>query len=440
VVTPADGSSTLLVQPVFTFTGDSEITLDARKGTPVSVTVPNPEARSRTASAGLLRGLPSGYTPVNRIISGTYDKLFTADLGGAVSAGEGTLVSEVRGFFARPTADGTFFDSPYEYDLVWFQRGRFLTNFTRAAKQRDLATVVNRNHGAAIGNQPAFMHNFGFPPEGGGALSAPIRFTVPSTRTIYYTANDVVWQHRWEQVNGTQLWSPPATFRAGKRHEVSWQQAPAGPTFNERTYVMRDGNNIVFNMPPFGDRAGNTGYSWLDTGRMAFYVNDNKLVEIPAYFYDASGPVPAAESTYRLEYETGRSNLFTNSTAVSGSWTFRSAQAPAGQWTYLPLSSFAFTPKLDIANTAPGGVPYLLPVSLQRQPGATPSAVRRIEVEVSYDDGTTWRRVPLWHLGGANWVAYVHHPRKGSVSLRGSAAFADGGTVDYTVLDAYQLR
>jgi hypothetical protein len=44
------------------------------------------------------------------------------------------------------------------------------------------------------------------------------------------------------------------------------------------------------------------------------------------------------------------------------------------------------------------------------------------------------------HLGGSNWVAYVRHPRKGSVSLRGVAVFADGGTVDYTVIDAYQLR
>jgi hypothetical protein len=203
--------------------------------------------------------------------------------------------------------------------------------------------------------------------------------------------------------------------------------------------VMRDGNTMLLNVPPFGDQAGHTGYSWLDTGRMAFYVNDNKLVEIPRYFYDAGGPVPAAESTYRLEYETDRSSLFTSSTSVRGSWTFRSAAAPTGRWTYQPLSSFAFTPWLDIDNSAPAGVPYLLPVSLKRQPGATPSAVRRIDVEVSYDDGTTWRRAPLLHLGGANWVAYVHHPRKGSVSLRGAATFADGGTVDYTVIRAYQL-
>lgn len=441
VISP-DGSSTLLVDPVFTFTGDTEITLDARQGTPVSVTVPNPEARSRTASAGLLRTLPSGYTLVNRIINGSYDKLYTVDLGEQVTAADGTLISEVRGFFAKPTADGTFFDSPYEYDLVWFQRGRFLTNFSRVAKQRDLATVVNRSYRTSAGAQQAFMHNFGFPPEGGNALSAPIRFSVPSTRTIYYTANDVQWQTRWEQSGQSQYqqWAAPVTYRPGKRYEERWNQGPARPTFNERTFVWRNGNTMRLNVPPFGDQDGNTGYSLLDSGRVGFSVNDVKLAEIPKYFYDAGGPVPAAESTYRLEYETDRSTGFTNSTKVSGSWTFRSAQVGTDGWTYMPMSNFAFNPALDIDNTARGGTPYLVPVSLQRQPGAAPSAVRSIKVDVSYDGGATWQRAPLVHLGGANWVAYVHHPRKGSVSLRGAATFADGGTVDYTVISAYGLR
>ena len=443
VISP-DGSSTLLVDPVFTFTGDSGITLDARQGTPVSVRAPNPEAGLRLGSAGLLRSLPSGYSLVNRITADSYGKLYTADLGGEVAAGEGTLVSEVRGVFAKPTPDGTFFDSPYEYDLVWFQRGRFLTDFHAVARQRDLATVVNRSYRVSDGPQQGFMHHFGFPPEGGGALSAPIRFSIPGTRTIYYTAKDVVWQDRWEQAGASQSqqWPDltPVAYRPGKRYEVRWNQGPGGPRFNERTFVVRSGNIIQLNVPPFGDQAGHAGYSLLDSGRVGFFVNGTKLVEIPKYFYDAGGPVPAADSAYRLEYEVDRSTGFTNSTKISGSWTFRSAEVPADSVTYLPVSSFAFTPELDLDNTAHGGIPYLVPVSLTRQPGATPSAVRSITVEVSYDEGATWRKVPLLHLGGTNWVALLQHPRKGTVSLTGAATFTDGGTVDYTVIRAYGLR
>jgi subtilisin family serine protease len=442
VVVSPDGTSTLLVQPNFTFLGDSELVVDARLGTPVRVSVPNKEARSRTATAGFLRRLPSGYTLTGRITSADFDKLYTADLGDEVTGDEGSIISEVRGFFAKPTEDGTFFDSPYEYDVVWFERGRFLTNFSRAARQRDFATVVNRSHTVSDGQQQAFMHNWGFPPEGGQALSAPIRFSVPSTRTIYYMADDVLWENRWEQAGASQVQQmvTPYTLRAGKRYETRWNQGPAGPTFNDRTFVTRAGNTMVFNVPPFGDQAGHTGYSLLDSGRVRFSVNGTQLVETPKYFYDAGGPVPSADSTYRLEYEVDRTTGFTNSTKISGVWTFRSAQVPADRPTAMPMSSFGFRPALDIANTAPAGIPYLVPVGLTRQPGAAPSAVRRITVEVSYDDGASWRSVPLLHMGGANWVALLKHPAKGSVSLRGSARFADGGTADHTVIDAYQLR
>jgi hypothetical protein len=81
-----------------------------------------------------------------------------------------------------------------------------------------------------------------------------------------------------------------------------------------------------------------------------------------------------------------------------------------------------------------------VPVKLTRQAGAAQSAVRRVTVEASYDDGVTWSRVPLAPAGGDSWVAHLRHPRKGSVSLRAGATFADGGAVDYTVIRAYELR
>ncbi len=194
------------------------------------------------------------------------------------------------------------------------------------------------------------------------------------------------------------------------------------------------------NLPPFGDDAGHTGYSLLDSGRVGFYQNGVKLVEIPKYFYDASGPVPAAEASYKLEYAVDRSTGFTASTKISGSWTFKSAEVGTDKWTYLPLSSFAFTPQVDLNNSAPAGTPYVVPVSLKTQPGSTPSATRKISVDVSYDEGTTWRTTKLIQTGTDTWLAVLRHPAKGSVSFRATAERADGGTVDYTVIRAYNLR
>ncbi|MEJ3749530.1 S8 family serine peptidase [Actinomycetes bacterium KLBMP 9797] len=445
IITPSDGSSTLLTVPVLAVATDSEITVDARKGAPISVTVPDASARTRWASAGFTRGV-AGYVLPTRITNSSFDKLFTADLGGEVPGGAGTLISEVRAFFADPGADGTFFDSPYEYDLVWFQRGRFLTGFSRAVEKKDLAVVANRYHAVATGGRVGLMQNFGFPPEGGGALSGPFRFSVPSVRTVYYLANDVMWERQMWQLNARnqveqQEYGGYTTFVAGRRYVAEWQEAVTGPRFGRRTFLWRQGDTIQFNLPPFGDKAGNTGYSMLDSGRMAFYRDGQKLVEIPTYFYDAGGAVPAAEAEYRLEYENTRGGAagFTNGTAVSGAWTFRSGQVGADAPTYLPLAAFDFRPEVNLGNAAPGGVDFALPVRLQRQPGSAAPAVTSITVEVSYNDGAFWQPVTLTPDGVDAWRGTLTHPTKGSVSLRGRAAFADGSTSELTVLDAYRL-
>jgi subtilisin family serine protease len=444
IVTPGadEGTSTLLVAPAVTVSRDGELVLDARKGTPVKVTVPHASARPRSAIAGLVRNLPSGYQVTGRITGDSYAKLFTADLG-AVPADAGTLTAEVRGFWAEPTADGTFFDSPYEYDLVWFVRGKFLTNFTRKVRRAELATVENRFQQISPGTRRGFMHNFGFPPEGGGAMSGPIQFTVPGKRTIYYSARDVVWKHRWEQMGDqNQLWSEEVNLKPGKRYLVKWQEAPAGPNFNTMTFATRTGDTLAVNVPPFGDRAGNTGYSLLDTGTMALYRDGVKFYDFPKYFYDARGPVPPAESTYRLEYQVTRGAAagFELGTSISGSWTFRSARVAADKTTYLPLAGFHFRPTLDLANRAEGGRLTPVPLSLGWQPGAAKPKVRSLTVDVSYDDGAGWRRVPLTPAGRDGWTAWLRPPAKGHVSLRAGATFSDGGAADYTALRAYGLR
>ncbi|WP_427885470.1 S8 family peptidase [Kribbella sp. GL6] len=443
VISP-DGSSTLLVQPdlIVGHTDDGVVVLDARQGTPVSVSIPKASARTRMASVGFDRVLPRGVYVNQRIAGSDFSKLYTVDLGDEVTADEGTMVSDVRSVWAEPTVDGTFYGSPYEYDIVNFVRGRFLSNYTHRVRQSELATVVNRNHSVWPGKQVGFLHSWGFAPEGGSALSGPIRYDLPSIRTIYYSATGVTWNNRWDVIGPqqTQFWFDDSTFRAGRKYVVDWQRGPAGPKLNARTYVARVGNTILFNVPPFNDDSGHTGYSLLDRGRVTFYRDGNKLVETPTYFYDASGPVPAAESTYRLEYDVDRTTGFTASTKISGSWTFKSGQVGTDQWTYLPLASFAFTPDVDLNNTARGGTPYFVPVSLKAQPGSVASRVQRVNVDVSYDEGKTWHQAKLIPTGSDSWLAALRHPTTGSVSLRANATRTDGSTIDYTVIRAYNLR
>jgi subtilisin family serine protease len=445
---PGGGSSTLLVRPAFTVGsgGDAQVVLDARQGTPASVTVRREGAASRLADLGYHRVLPSGYSLPYRVIGNTFDKLYAASLGDPLPADAGTLTAEVRAFWARSNADGTFTDSPYEYDLVWYKRGALFRNFRHVVRDSELAKVTHRFYSVTPDARSAIMHNWGFPAEGGSALSGPIPFTIPGERVSYHSAEGVNWDSRLDQRGpgyGTQFWTAPVTWKAGKRYTVEWQKGPASPIFNsDLVFFTRKGNMMSFNVPPFGDQAGHTGYSTLDTGKMSFYRDGTLLADIPTYFYDAGGAVPATESTYRLEYAVtrGADGSFDNATAISGAWTFRSAETPADKTTSLPLASVAFRPALDLENSAPGGRPYAVPLTIERQPGAAPSALRKATVDVSYDEGATWHRVPLLPTGRASWLALLSHPKQGSVSLRASAEYADAATVIYTVTRAYNLR
>lgn len=255
-----------------------------------------------------------------------------------------------------------------------------------------------------------------------------------------------MWETRYNQYAAdgtfqTQFFSNHETYEPGKRYTVTWQKAVPGPRFGRTTFVARDGNRLSFNVPMAGDQAGHTGYSLYDTSRVAFYYGDQKLVELNYPWSDASGIVPAAESTYRLEYSAERSAAnggFGLGTSISGSWTFRSGEVSGHA--ALGLSAFDFAPIVDQTNT--GSLP-VLPMRLVRQPGATSSAVRSVSVEVSYDDGGSWRKVRLVRVGRDAWVVPLPgggRPKgEGYVSLRASAGFADGGAVEYRVIRGYRV-
>jgi hypothetical protein len=93
----------------------------------------------------------------------------------------------------------------------------------------------------------------------------------------------------------------------------------------------------------------------------------------------------------------------------------------------LPVSAIRFTP-------GPAGV---LSFEVQRQPGATAGTTRTFGLEVSYDDGTTWR-APLFTRLGEAGVAVLRPPAGAYVSLRASATDGSGNRVDQTVIRAYR--
>ncbi|MEW2395319.1 S8 family serine peptidase [Streptomyces sp. NPDC046862] len=455
----ADGSydHTMVVQPLSRVTGADTVVLDARKGTPVTVASPRKGATSALASVGTVRTAPSGASVSSLVSAGSFARLQTADLGrdaGPLPADAGTLTSVVRSSWARQAADGTFTDTPYDYELAWVVRGRFLTDFRARAGRGDLTKVTHVFHNDRADEHTGALWTYAFPPEGGSAASPNIKFRATGRRTVYYSARGVEWHLVFNRLNSLgqsefQQWGAPLTLKAGGKDELRWGNGPLGPSFADqrsRTYasVRRRGDTLMFHTPPFADQdPGHTGFSLGDSGHTRLYRDGRLLADVPYPFYDAQGPVPAAEDSYRLETSVDRGGQgYTTSTSVRAAWTFRSAHTSGDDWTSLPVTAIRFTPELRLDNSARAGHRMLLPVVLQRQPGAPESRVRGLTVEVSYDDGATWTDVDVRRTKNpARWRAEVLNPRgDGFATLRAKLTDTDGNTAEYTVTRAYRLR
>jgi hypothetical protein len=151
--------------------------------------------------------------------------------------------------------------------------------------------------------------------------------------------------------------------------------------------------------------------------------------------------VPASDGTYRLEMGGFRARFpFEFSTQVSGVWTFRSAHVDGTTPKMLPMSAVRFLPSLDLDNTAPAGKVFDVKVDVERQFGAPAASVSKLTVEVSYDGGTTWKKVSVSATSDGG-IAKLNHPKRpGFVSLRGSVTESDGSTAQVTIFNAYRTR
>jgi len=97
-----------------------------------------------------------------------------------------------------------------------------------------------------------------------------------------------------------------------------------------------------------------------------------------------------------------------------------------------------FLPALDDDDRAPGRA-MLLPVVIERPPGAATPQIARITVEISFDDGATWSRVP-GVAAADRWLGLVVHPAGAAfASLRGKVEDVDGRSNDVTIVRAYRV-
>ncbi|HEU4421765.1 MAG TPA: S8 family serine peptidase, partial [Pilimelia sp.] len=439
--------STLLANPKVDLTANRTVAVDARKGRPVSVSVPHADAApllSEISADVITPDFPVSFS----LLGQTFEGLFSGHLGPA-----GTVkgfVSRVAQTRAKVTGEGDPTNSPFVYNLAWFTEGRMVTGLTKNVKPADLATVKASyaRQGVADGSKVAFSV---LPGKAGGSWGVSIPFQVPFERTEYYTAaGGVRWESFYDEIVPAEpfpefvatLVGPQKAYKAGKTYTERWNHAVFGttvanPTFPEE-WVTR-WQDTLFVLPAlYSDGEGRPGFSTFESAKLTVFRNGTKIAELEEPFAFVED-LPKGTGTFRVEIQANRGKPHVLSTEVRTAWTFKSGHVSGDLPKRLPVSSVRFTAPVDANNTAPAGKTITIPVTVDRQAGSAAKPVKTLSVEVSFDDGKTWQKVKLTPQGSA-WKMQIAHPdQAGFVSLRATSTDTAGNKVEQTVIRAYQI-
>jgi subtilisin family serine protease len=433
----------VVVTPSLQVDHELDLSVDARVAKPIAVTVPeDPAAKEFGGSFEIHRGAPAGFGPSElEIFPGGFTQTGHQVLVGqnAPRAAPGSIQFSVNDLWISDSGDAT---KAVLYSLGWDQAG-VPDGFTRAMERRSLARLEEDL--PPSDDRLIYRQNFGSTLRTANQLST-IWFTPDITGarhvTTYVTtaAQHARWGFLyWYIVPGWDtrefMAVPFRVYRAGqvvRRHDGYPVFGPVLSDAYEPGDAWRIGDQANLNPGMFGDSAGNRGTFPLASSTASFTRVDRPGT-VPTDQYGFYVMAPEA-GVYRYDTTATRSSGDL-STTVSGSWTFHSGRTAQPSGAGLPLSAIRFTPRLTPSGDAPAGRLFTVPVAAQRMAGSPAGRIDRIRVEVSYDDGVTWTRVPVFLGRALLW----HPDRAGYVSLRGSGTDDRGNSVTVTIVHAYRL-
>ncbi|WP_283136880.1 S8 family serine peptidase [Rhizohabitans arisaemae] len=336
--------------------------------------------------------------------------------------------------------------SPYRYDLVKHHDGGLPADPAYTARTADLAkvTALYRSAGTATGSASIILSS----PAGRAAYYRETEVSLPSTVTHYRTPGPgFTWQSVF--MDGQSWQSVGDTGRTLQRRDYTevWNNAVAGPA-PQAGDSARTGDELRY--APLSLFADGT------PGRLAYDAGVGGTVTLArggqvlarSEFNDCWDAADCTVRT-RLAPEEAEYTLTTVarrgpesgslSTAAETAWTFRSARTERA--TPLPLTTVRFTPLgLDDRNRAKRGSLTPIPMRIEPVPGAPAAAVSSLRVEASFDDGATWRQIPVVPGAHGTWTGFLLNPKVGDfVSLRAVAVDRAGTTVKQTITRAYAL-
>ncbi|MFF7211976.1 S8 family serine peptidase [Streptomyces sp. NPDC008238] len=408
------------------------------------VSAPDQAAAAAKAGARQLLILNDGY--------GTYDPWADLPEGAPLPvASLGTddgarLLSRLRGHGTTTLKVVSHPYPRYAYDLIRHSDGAVPKDPSYRPGPGELARIDesfrNTTQGRAVAYREDVSLVFNRP-----ALIDPTQVAAQGTLTSWVTAGDGA---RWissaampdlgqrgvvrtykPRSTSSETWFAPVQHPRALNDGISW------------TAPYRVGDIIsTSSLPAWGDSGGHAGVTWADgdTSKTSLYQGDQLLGEdYNERIVTAEGMSPDPQP-YRIVVE-GKRNLPDRpySTRTRTEWGFTSSTTDYSVLTPLPLVQLDYAVATDLSGKA--GRRTCLTVTASHLKGAAGAGtIRTVTVEVSYDDGATWRRTTLRQSGGG-WKAQLDAPSRARfASLRTTARDTKGNSVSQTLIRAFGVK
>ena len=364
----------------------------------------------------------------------------------AISGTDGAeLIKAARSGNAKLNVNGNP-DSKYVYDLIDNHDHAIPKDVTYAPKPKDLVKINTQYKSDR--KAPGGEFRWDIPAYRPNGVGYQMKLSLPSVRTEWVSAQEgTSWYHQASVLDANwEVRQPVAKYKPGQNLDEEWFSPVVRPRLGAGFWVpYRSGNNFTFNIPAFADSGlGHTGTDTEYPGpqTLKFYQGDTLVKEAKGQALYSFKQHPAENTQYRLVSDVSRDpERWNTSVRTHTEWTFWSKQ-PEEWRADLPLLSLDYKVDTDMDGNSKAGSTIQLGLSAAQVPGVPENGkVDGATLEISFDEGTSWKKVELVRNGNG-WTAEVTHPKTpGSyISLRARAWDDAGSTISQEIIKAYGLK
>ncbi len=329
----------------------------------------------------------------------------------------------------------------YLYDLADYHVGGVPADPSAGTDPGDLARI-DLDFAPPAGMQ-AIEKRVDFPPyewPGTAAPSLSAEPVTPGPRTDWVSAGGGrKWQQFGTVLGFTDSRTDQVAYQPGSVHKDRWFGPIIRPRLLNNNILYRGGEWFSGYLEAFGDAgAAHSGGMIGAPQTVSLYQGDkllNRIEGSPWIYRDALAP---QELPYRMVVETkGDPSLSPYSDTTRTEWSFTSGAGTDVQ--AVPLVQLDYETDLDAAGRAGRKTDLSITPDVLGSSSAR-DAVSSLGLEVSYDDGKTWKRQDLKEKRGT-WQASLNAPSRAEyVSIRVTAKQHNGGGVTQTVMRAFGLE